>query len=67
MFAESEDKSEFLANIDQALRLLAKINVMPDIELLQEFIFRKIRNNQLTPDELELATRLADLIDIKIN
>jgi hypothetical protein len=67
IFSESEDKSEFLANIDQALRLLAKIDVVPDIELLQEFIFRKIRNNQLTPDELELATHLADLIDIKIN
>jgi alpha-amylase/alpha-mannosidase (GH57 family) len=67
IFSESEDKSEFLANIDQTLRLLAKIDVVPDIELLQEFIYRKIRNNQLTPDELELATNLADLIDIKIN
>ena len=67
LFSETDNKAEFLSNVDQTLRLLAKINVAPDIESLQELIFRVINNNKLTPDELEHAKQLAGLIDIKIN
>jgi len=67
LFPETENKAEAIVNFDETLRLLSKINVNPDIESLQEMIFRKLKTNDLTPDEVEPAHKLAELIEIEIN
>ncbi|MCB0497599.1 MAG: DUF3536 domain-containing protein [Cyclobacteriaceae bacterium] len=65
-FPKNKNKPELIENIDEALRLLAKINVKPDIDSLQELIFKKLKNNDLTNDEVEPAKKMAELIEIEI-
>lgn len=67
LFPENTDKAEALTNFYEALQLLTKIKVYPDIETLQELIFRKLQNNDLTEQETEPAKKLADLIDLEIS
>ena len=67
LFPENANKAELIANLDETLRLLSKIKVTPDIEALQELIFRKLKNNDLTKDEADPVNKLAKLIEIEIN
>lgn len=67
LFPGNEDKAEALTNLYEGLQMLAKIKVYPDIETLQELIFRKLQKNDLTTEEEEIAKKLAQQIEIEIS
>ena len=60
------DKEGLLSNLMQTLQLLSSINVQPDIEELQEFLFRMLDSSLLPRNEKQKAYDLAELIGLEI-
>ena len=60
------NKVELLDNLLQTLQLLSSIQVQPDIEELQEFVYRMLNSNLLSSNEKHKAFDLAKLIGLDI-
>jgi alpha-amylase/alpha-mannosidase (GH57 family) len=65
-YDEYSDKIGLLDNLLQTLELLSSIQVEPDIEELQEFVFRMLDSSLLPGKEKHKAMELAELIGLEI-
>ena len=66
IYPESKDKIKILDNLVKTIELLEGIDIRPNMEELQNFMFVKLKDHDVPSARIEKANELATLIGIKV-
>lgn len=66
LFSSAKDKSKLLENLIKTIKLLKEIDIHPNIEELQNFVFTKLKEQDVADERLAKARELAELINLKV-
>lgn len=66
LYPDSTEKLKILDNLYKSIKLLTSIEVHPNIDALQEFLYHSLKDGQLTKKEHDRSIDLARIIGLKV-